>query len=460
MKFYKIGLLTMLIGLFILSSCENPEGVGLEIDQAGQIQGSLIDSITVRSETIIEDSLSTTNLPKVPLAYLTDPIFGITEANIATSLGLPNGTKFTIPTGTITIDSAVLVLKYAPGFYGDSLNSQYRINVHQLQEKPELKSYFNTKEWNYNPTLIGGRSFNARPTKPIVISSIITGAVDSNITISSQLRIPIDKQFINENIFQAGTSKLASEEAFNNHIKGLYVTLDKELTSGTGGSFYFLADSSSLDVYYRIASEGKIDTTVSLFTINGVTAAHIKHNYTGTPVAETLNESTVSEDVSYLQGLAGLKVKISFPFLENFKQAAGNITLNRAELVITPTVPVDNIFAPAPRFTLYRYDIANQRITVPDATANDPRFIGLGSFGGFYDATKKAYRFVITAYIQDLLRGRVKDYGTFISPADPNNFSSVDISPSILTAGRSVFGGGANTGGFRMKLNVIYTKLN
>lgn len=461
MKFYKLGLLTMLISLFILSSCENPEGVGLEIDPNEQIQGTLIDTITVRSTTLPEDSIVTTNLVKVPLAYMKDPIFGITEANIVTSLGLPNATKFTVPTGSIVIDSAVLVLKYAPGFYGDSLNTQFRVNVHQLLEKPELKSYYNTKEWPYNPIVIGGRTFKARPTQPLKINSIITGAPDSIINIPAQLRIPVDNQFVQTNIFGASTSRLASNEAFNNYIKGLYITLDKERTIGeNGGSLFFTADSSRLDVYYRVTSAGKTDTTVSMFTVNKVTAAQVKHNYTGTPVAETLTSSVVSENISYLQGLLGLRVKISFPYLEKFKQAAGNISLNRAELVITPTFPVENIFKPNARFTLYRYDIAKQRKTIPDATTTDPRFIGLDSFGGFYDGTKKAYRFVITGFIQDLLRGRLQDYGTFISPADPYNFTSVDISPSIQTSGRTVFGGGANDAGLKLKLNIIYTKLN
>lgn len=459
MKFLKLGLLTMLISLFILGGCKNPDTVGLEVDPSDQIQGTLVDTISVYSKTLPEDSIITTNLKKTPLALMQDETFGVTEAHIATSLGLPGGIAFSRPAGDLVIDSAILVLKYTSGFYGDSLNTAYRVNVHQLEERPYFQNYYNTKVWKYGSDVIGGKSFHAKPTDSLYIRQIVEDGPDTLAKVSSQLRIPIDPNFITQKIFYTSSSNLVSDEAFNNYIKGLYITLDKEQTTGKGGVMYFNPDSCGLAVYYRATSNGATDTTIAAFTVNTVTVSNIKHIYTGTPIETVLSSTNPNETVGYVQGLLGLRAKISFPFLKQFKENAGDIVLNRAELVITPIQPIDNIFQPASRLTLYRYDIAGQRTNLPDANSGDPRFIGLGSFGGFYDGTKKAYRFVITGYIQDLMRGRLIDYGTFFSPTDLSNTSSVDFSPSILNAGRTVFGGGANAAGYRMKLNVIYSKL-
>src|SRR5258707_15576527 len=112
MKFFRIDLLTLLISLFILNSCKNKDTVGLDPGPALQLNGSLVDTATVIVNTVKEDSVPTTNLPKTPLGYFIDPVFGPLESNIAVGLNLPGGAPYSLPTGTISIDSAVLVLKY------------------------------------------------------------------------------------------------------------------------------------------------------------------------------------------------------------------------------------------------------------------------------------------------------------------------------------------------------------
>jgi predicted small secreted protein len=47
MKFYKLGLLTLLISLFILNSCKTQDGIGLDVDPATQINGTTYLQIPV-----------------------------------------------------------------------------------------------------------------------------------------------------------------------------------------------------------------------------------------------------------------------------------------------------------------------------------------------------------------------------------------------------------------------------
>ena len=169
------------------------------VNSSNQINGSLIDTSTIQLNTVLDDTVATTGLAKTPLAYFNDPIFGITQSDIATDLNLPSSTAFTLPSGTIFIDSARLVLKYADGFYGDSVSSVYTVNVFQLGEKfSETTTYYNDKTWKVQPNLIGSLTFNARTHDSIKIYNIIAGAPDTLMKVPPQIRIPINPAFINE----------------------------------------------------------------------------------------------------------------------------------------------------------------------------------------------------------------------------------------------------------------------
>ncbi|RYE25424.1 MAG: DUF4270 domain-containing protein [Sphingobacteriaceae bacterium] len=478
MKFVKTDLLTLLISLFILSACKKPDAVGLAIDPSQVINGTLLDTVSINTVTLKDDSIITTNLATTqagasvyitPLAYYKDPIFGITEANVAMSISTPGSTAFTKPIGTVTVDSAVLVLRYAKGFYGDTALTNYKLNVYQLNEQPLNQNYYNTKAWAFNPALLGTKSFKARPSDSITIQRIRVGIRDTVQKLAPQIRIPVNAAFARTNILTTDSLRLIGSEAFKRYFKGLYLTFDKaQTTGGAGGNFYLLTDSCALNIYYKnTSSAGVIDTVMASFPASGYYASQIKHDYTGTDIPAALGSTAKTSQTIYLQGLAGLRAKISFPSLAtNVKQQIGNAALNRAELIVTPVANTRLYpFLPAPRLTMYRYNIAKQRVLIPDANISDRRFLSLGDsrfpslggFGGFYDTTKNEYHFIITGYIQDLILGKTIDYGTFLAPADYYNTSAVEYATgSAFSAGRLV-AGGDKTSAYKMKLNIIYT---
>lgn len=469
MKFVKTDLLTLLISLFILSSCKKPDAVGLAIDPAQVINGTLLDTVSISTNTLRDDSVITSNLVNSssvyisPLAYYKDPVFGITEANVAISIGTPSATAFTKPTGTVSVDSAVLVLRYTPhGFYGDTTSTKYQLNVYQLAEQPLNQNYYNTKVWAYNPTLIGTRSFNARPSDSVKVLQIVTGKKDTIKKLQPQIRIPMSTAFVKNAILTTDSLKLIGSEAFKRYFKGLYLTFDKAgTTGGSGGNFYLMTDSCQLNIYYKnTSSAGVIDTVMASFPASGNFASQIKHDYTGTAIPAALS-NTKSAGTIYLQGLAGLRVKIAFPSLAtSVHQILGNASLNRAELIVTPVAGTQIYpFLPAPRLTMYRYNIAKQRTLIPDANASDKRFISIlpYGFGGYYNATKSEYHFIITGYIQDLIAGKTIDYGTFLAPADYYNLKSIEYSTGSIQSAARLVAGGDKTSAYKMKLNIIYT---
>jgi hypothetical protein len=462
MKLFRIDLLTLLISLFILSSCKNQEGIGLNPDQ--QIDGTLLVDTNIVINTIKEDSVVTSALAKTPLGYFKDPDIGETEANIAFGLNLPSSSAYTLPAGTISIDSVLLIMRYADGFYGDSLSSKYRVNVYQLNEVPSTTAvYYNTKNWSYNSgVLVGSKNFIARPHTGFKITNIVQALPDTPLVVRPQVRIPLDSNFIKANFLNAPSTVLGSNTNFRNAIKGLYLTMDKT-QQGPGGNFMMAVDSSFISIYCRANNAGVIDTAVISLPI-GAHAAEIKHTYSAS-VQAALNDQATSNQTFYLQGLAGLRARISFPGLANIAaQAGGNIVINRAELVITANPGTTIPFQAQPKITMYQLDNTKQRVLLQDADPTDRRYQSLSTFGG-YVTTKSDYHFIITGYIQDLMRGKTQDYGTYVAPVDTTNTTSVDYKATPQTGARLIAAGSVNDKSspnypFRIKLNIIYTKVH
>lgn len=466
MKFFRLDLLTLLISLFILNSCKNQTAIGLPVNSSGQLTGSLTDTATVFTNTTTDDSVVTSGISKSPMGYFLDPAMGSTTVNLVTDLNLPGSAAYTIPTGNITVDSAILILQYDTGFYGDSLTSKYKVNVYQLAERPYSANepYYNTKVWKYNSSaLIGSRSFYSRTHDTLKVDTIVSGGPDTLVKVAPQLRVPMDVNFIHQILFGDG-APVTTNLLFKNAVKGLYITIDPTQTTGAGGIFMIKdpATYSSIQVYERTTNGSTVDTSIVTLPIS-VYASQISHNYTA-QVKAALNHTTPSDTTIYLQGLGGLRSKISFPYIQNlFKSLGGasNVVINRAELVLTP-VPLSDIPAyltPQIKLSLYKYDIAHQRTTIEDATSTDSRSYSVGVFGGFYSQTTNNYHFLVTSYLQDLISGKTIDYGTFIGPIDDSNTSSVDVAATPETAGRTVAVGNSKTSPYRIKLNVIYTKI-
>ena len=280
MRLYKLDLLTLLISLFILSGCQTTDSIGLEVDPATDLNGNFVDTVTVTANTVAEDSIITNTLTQYPLGYINDPVLGKTTANIAMSLTLdPPGLNF----GTSPIlDSAVLVLHYGKEFHGDS-TSQFQVEVHQLNNSlSQSVGYYNTQKQSYNSTVIGSKSTRFNIKDSVKVTEIVSGKPDVKKSKAPQLRITLDPNFVRNNIVNATTTTLSSNEELNKAIKGLYLTVNKAQSSGQGGIVFFnLSDSSRLEVYYKNQSGTAIDTTMHKFPVQNTAMpviADFKHD--------------------------------------------------------------------------------------------------------------------------------------------------------------------------------------
>lgn len=472
MKFIKLDLLTLLISLFLFASCESTSTIGLEVDPNAALQGDLIDTLTINSRTQLDDVTETSGASRHPFGFLKDPIFGTTEASLALVVNVPsNGYNF----GTLPVlDSAVLVLNYGGEFYGDS-TVNYSVNVHQLNDNiSTLESFLSNKDYSFSSTVLGSKTGKIYPSTRYKVTDVVTGKPDTLRTVTPQMRITLDKTFIQDNILNVNSENFRFNENFVRLFRGLKIQINKSASTGNGGLMFFdfAGSNSSLALYYKRSnvSTSGLDTVSVNFPIttnSNPVAATIKHDYTGTAIATQLANPNTQYAITFLQPLSGLKNKISFPHLKKFASDLGKIVINKAELVIDLSSGSDVIpYSAAPRLTLYRYDIAERRQNIPDnnpgsqTVQGDPRAVSPQVFGGFYNNVTRQYTFAVTAYIQDLMDGKTQDYGTFLAPPSTGQFSFL---PSISTGARSVIGSfkknpvaGDNT----VKLNIYYTKIN
>ncbi len=454
MKLFKRDLLTLLISLFILGSCQNPDGIGLEVDPENAIEGKLVDTLSIISSTVKEDSVFTQSLTKYPVGYINDPAFGPSAASSSLSLTLPSeNLKFG---SNAILDSAVLVLKYADEYAGD-INSNLAFQVNQLATTlNSTSSYFNTAQHPASQNVVGSKTAKVNLKDSVTVIDIVKGKPDVSKKNAPQLRIPITEAFISGNFLNGDSLAFKNNTVFNEYIKGLQISVNRTGTSGLGGIALFdVANSDSrLEIYYKNQNT-VIDTNVVSFSFNTqFSAATVTHNYSGTSVETQLANPNTRYSVNYIQPLGGVKTRLEFPYVRNL-QSLGNIIINKAELIVQ-VEPGTDIFSPSPRLYLYRTDIAGQRQPIPDVS------LGLSdlSLGGFYDSTKKQYKFALTAYLQDILSGRLIQYDTFITAIDPRSSAGASLFPSATTASRVIIGSGSETSTAKMTLNIIYTKVN
>jgi hypothetical protein len=494
MKFSKLDLLTLLISLFLFSSCKDSSSIGLDIDPANAIKGTLLDTVTVTSRTVTDIPTSTystgAGMPRYPLGVMLDDVFGTTTASLAMSVNLPAGTSGASEPyyfgKSPVIDSVILVLPYhrtsvvgvtSPHneFYGDS-TAVYTLNVNQLNVNLSTQTGFLSNKTYSASDLLGTFTGSVKPNTRVSVIDVLTGAKDTVVSANPQIRIKLNANLIKSKILDVDSLSKNTDARFNNIFKGLKITAT---ATKKGGIMFFnfgaattgVTGSSNLEIYYRKQGTTALlqDTAVARFPILTTTnpvAATVTHDYANTDVAKQLN--TPGEyQTTYLQAMGGLRNKITFPYLKDLVSKMGSkIVINKAELVVDISNGADSIpFKIAPRLALYRYDIAEQRQQIPDNNAYDQSANPTGdprtptsfsaAFGGYYDYTKKSYTFVVTNYIQDLIDGKAIDYGTYLAPT---SYTEFNVFPFPTSAGRAVIGSFNNTANRKIRLNIYYVK--
>ncbi len=433
------------------------------------------DTFTVLTDTTLYNSRYTNYLGQIN----SDPFFGKTDAKLFLEL-LPPSVKYTFLNrpDSLHIDSVVLVLDYVET-YGDTAVPQ-TVNVYEIPQSSDFgdTSYTIRKSDYAKGNLLGSRTF-----QPMLLNDSIKVYKD---TTANQLRIRLDNTF-GQRLLEYDTTSAkgfedgySSDSVFRKRFKGFAL----ESVSGNAiMGFNLEGANTKLAIYYKDdngdSPVNKWDTTVAYFpfaaNLKSGSANFIKRDYTGTPLAASVDGTTTADQLVYIQNNPGSFATIKIPGLAGLN----NSVVHRAELIMEQVYDVSDTLFPPANLYLDAYDpsVSTFRTIPYDVALDASGNANLGSFGVSPYSTKdgagnsiKSWRFNLTRYVQHVVNDTepVYDLRLFAPlyiqelyrPGVVGSTSTLVHIPvnSAAAKGRVRLGGG-NHPAQKMRLRIVYSKI-
>ena len=421
--------------VFIFSNCTEPNNIGLEVQpQDDLINVASTDTVTILSYVTTVDSLPiSTNSGNLPIALmvgsLADNVFGLSNAKSYTQLRL-SSSGFTYGNNAI-LDSVVLSLAYG-NYYGDTTDIQ-TIRILRLEDDLMEDTVYYTNHVFTEGMSMGVLTTNFNPTDSIVINGD---------TLAPHLRIKLEDWVGDELIDFSRTVDRTNDELLA-VFKGICITTDDAMGMNDGSIFSFNPTSAltKLTVYYHTLPDSTFEYE---YVVDGNTIRTnvFEHDYTNTPINAQFTDSTLGQQVTYVQAMSGVKTKLSFPYLSELNKL-GNIAINQAELIIPVQSGTFDDLEPNNGIILLAADSLGEEKSIIDL------FDTQIAYGGFYDADKEEYKINFTRHVQRMLTGKEGNFGMFLVA---NN--------AVLTANRVVLDGADPNALSRIKLKLKYSILD
>lgn len=420
MKRNKLFLIASILLIFATSCNKEAELVDPN-GSNNQILFKSIDSLKVKTSTLLDNSADGKNINNILLGASQDPRFGFSKAAFYTEFSLSQN-SFDLGANPV-LDSIVLVLNQTDA-YG-SLNAFFDLSVYELSQK-----LIPTADYQNNTVL------NVKPSTLANINNYKFSKTNGDI------RIKLDDSFGNSLKNQFGTQTMKSSDDLKNFFKGIYVTAN----ANNGDGFVTLGlknDKTKLQMYFH---SDKYSDTSFVFNVatKDISISQYSNNNLGSEAASAISDSNTDESVSYVSSMSGAKTLVSFPEMAFLKEAI----INKAELTFYQEDYSSSINASLPEMnTLFLFvNLKDTNITfLPDFTLGNP-----GPFGGKKELTQVnglntyKYTFNVTKYVQELIKGT----------ADGNTLYVNNISNN--QGGRIKIGGGAHSV-LSPKLELLYT---
>ena len=441
--------LIIIIGFFSCKESESTIGFS-ELDS--KIQTVMIDTFTVRTSTVLLDSINSSGTSKIIVGSYYDPVLGKISSSSYFQIA-PNPASWSIDTDAI-FDSVALLLTPDQYYYGDTTVVQEFI-VQQLSQdltgrtvdknifKDVPYSYFYSDGGIYNTskTKAFGNElahFNYRPT-PHSSDSIIIRLNDELGAYWFDLAKVNDQQIAN-------TGNFLSE------FKGLKLSVSNRNAAVCG----FSSSKAKVRVYYHVSSNAEyiVNSSFDLPIFqSAIQYNQFESDLSSTVLSSLLRgkslSSTVTNQETFIQGGSGVITKIEFPYLHLLNELNENVTILHAALVVSAVREYPQVYGLPSELCLYYANDLNiptnfvaDEITATKtntATLSTDKELGLFS----------RYSFLVTSYISALIKGK---------EAYPKElFIGLNLTdlPGTVTRLRL---GGENNPDFKIKLQVYYSR--
>jgi len=405
MKHFRSKGVILLIFTFtvINFSCKKNSSFGLNVQPEGDIlQANQTDTTTIISYSIKEDSLKVDELDGVNLlGSYNDPYFGSVKTSIISHIRLEKAYDFR-PNGSGSLDSLIVdsVIMYLAidGLYGN-VDGQI-FEVYQLLEDIYMDSSY------YTNSSISTSSINlASLSSTIQTNPLVPGYVGSELVDNAILRIPLSiNDFALPIMNESGNTSLDGNDGsgeFVEWFKGLLISTNNTQNINSGGIYYtnLLSEFSKISLYFRDTSgiSSEHDTLQFDFNFNSNCARYhtAEIDYINTDIENELTDSSLGQDMFYIQGMGGTRAKLHFPFLNSITDS--NIIVNKAELILPFQYYNSDPYVPASSLFLIEEDSLGEESFLPDFYESN--------HGGTANFTESYYSFNITRYINEIISG-------------------------------------------------------
>jgi Domain of unknown function (DUF4270) len=359
-----------------------------------------IDTLSVFSYTMYDDSARSDLSSVSYLGQDYDPFFGTTTAGFVSQIRLNakwDGQPF-------TVDSVKLFLQILT-------NKVVSTDaVHTLSFSEVANQIFVDTAYYPNTPV----SFTGYKVSDILLPSL-RGDTINNITLSlpgngvefgKYLTRDTTKLFYNNNT-----------PDFRSYFKGLYFQLNSTNTDPYLLSLSLTFNSSNYNNYFILYIHDSIGTAKQYSLIldaknTNASFNTFNHDFSTATTGDKMAHlnTTFKDTLSYLQSLDGVYTKLVLPGLKKIKtdNSFGKIAINRARLVVpvhfkaTVLSPYITPYVPSQLFLRYRSK-TGIRYTVPDYSLGSSVDISHSFFDGKLDSVAYVYNFNIPAFVQDYL---------------------------------------------------------
>lgn len=416
------------------------------------------DTLTINTKTVLDDSINTsytsTSLSTIHgLGTLNDPFFGRTNWGIYMQV-VPAAANLTLPS---QVDSAVLILPYAGFTWGDTSGAATeKFTVYRVsQNMSDTATY-------YSKTFTPVESTPVSASVSVQLDKLSDSVKVQGANKAPHLRIKLTDAF--RDILVTAAKSSVDNDAFLNQVKGLYICATDTLNGTVRRVPYFFITGSadylraSVALYYQENGNTSPDSVRSSF-LNFVygDCAHynyITRNYSGKTANQYFQSTLQSDSLMLLQNEPGAALDIRIPNLKNLPVGL----INKAQLVITqvkqPGDESDKFFAPS-RIYPVGVDSTGAAYTILDRlplTSTSPLdFID----GTSHDVTMpdgttvKQYYINIPREVQNAIVKKSKEL-------------HLRINGTVTYPGayRLIAGGKHSNKLYKVRLNIVYTKIN
>ncbi|AWK03443.1 DUF4270 domain-containing protein [Flavobacterium crocinum] len=467
--------------------------------------------------------VASNNLPTNALGIFDNPLFGTTTANFVTQVALASyaptigespviqSVYLAIPyfvKNKVTATDGTSTYELDSIYGGQGSNFKIKLSVYESNMQMrnsyfsggnQLPQYYYTDQDNAFSSVKGSLRLNDSIGSNGVnvddqfyfsaaerTDSIVTDGKKTASRIAPQMYLKLNKQFFQDKILKAATSKLASEDVFQDYFRGLYFMVEK---SGSSPSNMALMDFTKgvITIKYKAktasttdgdATEDKeIVLNLKSLVTGGVVSTNsflqdVRNADYQNAIATANINTTEGDERLYLKGgqgsLAVIRLNDFASQLDDIRKT--NWKVNEANLVFH--VDTDKMGTTRRPQRVYLYDLTNNTVLL-DYSADDTAPYG----GGLITVDSKKgtyYKIRITNHIRNLIKDATAkniDLGLSVSlsgsviASNPlkNKNSIISQAPrtSVMSPlGTVLYGGKTSAGDKRLKLEVYYTKPN